>query len=301
MPRSRAFHGVIPSFPTPTFPDGSANRAAISRLVDGLVAAGVDGLVPVGGTGEFTALSPGARADAVGAVVEAAAGRAPVIAGILSPGLGEAIEAGREFVRRGADAVMPVVPFYVRSTQAGVRDYFAAFREQVPVPVMLYDIPRFTNMTLEPETIARMAEDGSIDGIKTCNGDFSWFLELVHAAGDTLSILSGEDRLCPLHVALGATGGVLASATLVPGPWREIVALAAGGRLTEAVAMQRRLWRLFDVMYRETNPGPLKTALAELGLDAGAPRLPLLPPDEATLAELRAVLAELRSEGLLHL
>lgn len=300
MPSYRKFSGLLTALPTPTKADGSVATDVLARLVRIQVEAGADGLVPMGGTGEYTALAPKARVQAVETAI-AAAGDVPVVPGVLSPGFGEAVETGLEFMRRGAAGLMVIAPFYATPTQQGIREYFKAYRDKIDLPIILYDIPRFTNTYVEADTIAQMVEDGTVNGIKACNTDFNHFMRLAHLVGDRMSLLSGEDRLCPLHMTLGATGGVLASATLVPQHWKKIIALVTEGRLHDALAEQKRLWPLFDAIYRETNPAPLKQALALLGYDAGEPRLPLRPATPETRSRMEEALSYLRNEKLLHL
>lgn len=137
----KTYAGILPAFPTPTQADGSVDRTALTRLVNALIDSGAHGLVPIGGTGEFTALSAQGRIDAVEATVHAAHGRVPVVAGVLSPGFADAVEAGAAFRAAGADALLLIAPFYVTPTQAGIRDYFKAYRDKVDIDILLYDIP----------------------------------------------------------------------------------------------------------------------------------------------------------------
>ena len=297
MPYAHKFTGLLTALPTPLNADGTVRAAALKRLVEAQVDAGVDGLVPMGGTGEFTALTPSARAAAVETTIAAANG-IPVVPGIINPGFGEAVEMGKQFQRLGAKGLMVITPFYVRPTQEGVRDYYKAYRDKVDLPIVVYDIPRFTNTWVDPETFALMVEDGSIDGLKACNTDFNHYMRVCQLVGDKMSVLSGEDRFCPLHMSLGGVGGVLASATLVPWHWKTIIKLLEEHKFQEALAEQYRLWPLFDAIYRETNPGPMKTALDLLGIDAGEPLLPLKKASDETCTQMAEALRKLRENGL---
>lgn len=286
--------GVMPAFPTPTTPDREVDEAALRRLVRFLLDNGVSGLVPMGGTGEYTALSPAARTRAVAVTAEAAAGAVPVIAGVLSPGYAEAVAAGRDFVRAGADALLLLAPFYVRAPQAGIRDYFHAFRGDVDAPILFYDIPYRTGIVTDSDVIVGLAQDGTVAGMKACNGDFAHFNRIAAGMPEGFGLLSGEDMLFPAQAALGAVGGILASAALLPAEWVRICADATEGRLPQAVAAQRRLLPVLDAIFAEPNPGPLKEALALIGLPSGHVHLPLQRPSEATMAALRSALAGLR-------
>lgn len=297
---SIALKGIFPAFPTPTDKEGHVNADALRRLVDHLLAGGSSGLVPVGGTGEYTALSPADRVRAVEATVAAAKRRVPVIPGILSPGFAEAVETGKAFQAAGADALMLVAPFYVTPTQEGIRDYFKAYRDKVDLPILLYDIPSRTRIGVDPDTIAQMVEDGTIIGMKACNTDTNHFNRIINFVGDRIGVLSGEDLYCPMQVAMGGSGGVLASATMIPRYWVDLFELARGGDLKEALKRHRALFPLLDAIFAECNPGPLKEAMRLIGHDIGRVLLPLRPPSQATMAKLEKAIADLRAAKILE-
>jgi 4-hydroxy-tetrahydrodipicolinate synthase len=289
-----ALRGIFPAFPTPFDARGAVDVARIYTLVETLIAGGATGLVPVGGTGEYTALSPEERTRVVRATVDAARGRVPVIAGVVSPGYAEALDAGRSFVQAGADALLLVTPFYVTPTDAGVRAYFARYREAVGVPLLLYDIPSRTRYATPPELVAAMArDDGSIIGMKACNTDLTVFSRTVEAGADHLAILSGDDLLYVQHVLLGATGGILASASLLPKPWVRIHASAEREDAAAALRDHRKLAPLLDALFSEVNPGPAKKAFELLSQSLGCVRLPLVAPSAATVERLSAALRAL--------
>lgn len=289
-----ALKGMFPAFPTPFDARGAIDVERLRALVETLIANGATGLVPVGGTGEYTALSPAERTRVVRATVDAARGRVPVVAGVVSPGYAEALDAGRSFVEAGADGVLLVTPFYVTPTDAGVRAYFARYREEVGVPLLLYDIPSRTRYATPPAMVAVMArDDGSIIGMKACNTDLTVFARTVEASGDHLAILSGDDLLYVQHVLLGATGGILASASLLPKPWARIHTSAASGDAAAALREHGKLAALLDALFSEVNPGPAKKAFELLGQSLGSVRLPLVAPSAATVERLRAALAAL--------
>ena len=293
-----SLHGILPAFPTPTRDDGTIDEAALRRLVRFLLEGGASGLVPMGGTGEFTALSPVARARVIEITAEVAGGRVPVVAGVLSPGYDEAVQTGRDFVRAGADALLLITPFYVTPTQAGIRDYFRAYRAAVDLPIVFYDIPYRTRIVTEVETLAALAADKVVIGMKACNTDMHHFNSIAAVTDRDFALLSGEDMLFPAHVALGACGGILASASLLPRYWTQMFEEARAGRLDRAIAAQRRLLPLLNAIFAETNPGPLKEALAMIGLPAGHALPPLAPPAEAVMAKLRAEIEALRKDGI---
>jgi 4-hydroxy-tetrahydrodipicolinate synthase len=287
--------GLYPALPTPTDPSGTVDRKATARLVEFLCAAGVNGLVPVGGTGEYAALLPAERRTMVEVTVDAAAGRVPVVAGVLAPGFKESVQAAKDFAAAGAVGVMLVTPYYVTPTQEGIREYFRAFAQAVPVPVMLYEIPYRTGISMKAETIAQMADDGSIIGMKACNPDFNQFARVIGLAGDRISVMSGEEPFFATHVAMGARGGVLATANVFPKIWQEIFALASAGNLKGALARQQQIVPLLDAAFSETNPGPLKELMAMMGQPVGHVLRPLQRPRPETMEKLQAAVRALQA------
>ncbi len=279
--------GLYTAIVTPFNSDKSVDHKALADLVTRQLAAGATGIVPIGGTGEYPALSRQERKDIVKTCVDAA-GTAPVIPGVLSTGFQDALEAGRDFAQAGAAGVMTVTPYYAAGTQDGMREYFSNYRNEVGVPVLLYEIPRRTTVSTKAETIQAMAEDGSIIGMKCSNYDMPEFIKTMKLAGDKMAILSGEEPLFATHVTLGAKGGVLASANVYPKIWIEIFNLARNGKLHEALNLQKQLDSAIDAIFRETNPGPLKKYMEMAGQPVGGVRLPLEDPSEITIKALKS-------------
>lgn len=277
--------GLYTAIVTPFTDEGDVDFAALKKLVRYQIEAGAAGVVPIGGTGEYPALSRDERRDVVAACVEAADGK-PVIPGVLSTGFKDAVEAGKDFSAAGATAVMTVTPYYAAGAEAGMRTYFRNYRDAVDVPVLLYQIPRRTTVSVTAEGVQAMAEDGSIIGMKYSSYDVPEFIRTVRYAGDKIAILSGEEPLFATHVVLGAVGGVLASATIYPRIWLEILDLARQNRLKEALALQEKIDPVVGAIFTETNPGPLKRYMALAGMPVGGVRLPLLTPSGQTLTGL---------------
>ena len=282
--------GIITATPTPLKTDGRIDREAVDRLVRELMQAGADGIAPIGGTGEYTALTQHQRRDMLGFTLESVSGRIPVIAGVLAPGIGDALEACREFIAAGADALMVVTPYYARPTQMGIIDYYKRLSDEFDADLVLYEIPYRTGVSLTPETIGRLARETRIVAMKACNQDLSQQIRTVAAAGDNISILTGEENVFPLHIAMGAKGGILASSCLFPRIWSRIHALASGGRLFEAQALHADVMPAVDALYRDHNPAPLKAALALFGHPSGDVLPPLRPASEETVRLLSATL-----------
>ncbi len=294
---SKTLSGLYTAIVTPMTTDGGIDYAALQDLVRFQFAAGASGVVPIGGTGEYPTLSRGERRDIVAACVEAAEGR-PIAPGVLATGFEDALEAGRDFAKVGAAAVMTVTPYYAPGSQDGMRAYFRRYREAVGLPVILYQIPRRTNVSAFADTVQGMAEDGSIIGVKYSSYDMPDFIRLVKHAGDRISILSGEEPLFAAHMALGARGGVLASATIYPKIWIQIYELARDGKLREALLLQDKIDPVVDAIYLETNPAPLKKFMELAGKPAGEVRLPLQAPTVGTQARLEAAAAAARANNL---
>lgn len=278
--------GLFTAIVTPLTADGSVDVKGLQALVKFQLAAGASGIVPIGGTGEYPAFSRSERRDIVAACVDAASGK-PVIPGVLSTGFADALEAGRDFAAAGAAAVMTVTPYYAPGTQEGMREYFRKYRDNLDLPVMLYQIPRRTTVAAMADTVQAMAEDKSIIGMKYSSYDMPDFIRTVKHCGDKIAILSGEEPLFATHIALGAQGGVLASATIYPKIWLEIFALAKQGKLKEALKLQDRIDPVVDSIYTETNPGPLKKYMEMVGMPVGGVRLPLLGPLPETVASMK--------------
>lgn len=291
--------GILPPFPTPISADGKVDEPALKKLVEHLIQSGCKGLVPIGGTGEYTALSPADRERVVAVTVEVAAGRVPVVAGMVSPGFAESVDAGKAFKACGADALLTVTPFYVSPSQTGIREYFRAYREAVELPILFYDIPYRTRIVTEASTIAQMEQDGSIFGMKACNTDMAHFNEVATLTSADFQLLSGEDLLFPAQITLGARGGILASSPLIPDYWVRMLTLLETGHTQEAIAAQRALLPLLNALFSEANPGPLKTAMKWLGHDCGDVLAPLQAPSDATVERMRAAILGLQEKGLI--
>lgn len=285
--------GVFPALVTPFHNDGAFDQAGMAALVDRMFDAGVAGVVPLGGTGEYTAMSASERQAAVESSVAATKARGPVIAGVLSPGFEEAVAASRTFASAGVDALMVVTPFYVLSGQQGLLDYYRRMRDSVDLPIVLYEIPSRTNVSYAPETVATLAEEGVAIGIKYSNVDVVKFTRVIAAAGDKMTVMAGDDSLLVAHVALGAPGTILATANLCPDAWVECFRLASSGDFAKASALQKALYPMIDAIFSEPNPTALKRAMDLSGIGAGPVRLPLTGVSPETEKRLRHVLPNL--------
>lgn len=290
--------GMFPAIPTPLTEDGALDVAALEALIEANIAGGAKGLAPVGGTGEFTALSTATRVAVVRETVRLAKGRVPVVAGVVSPGWAEALQHGQAFKEAGADALLLVTPFYVIPSQQGVIEYFRAYRAAVDVPLVYYDVPARTSFVTAVDTLRTLGEDGTIIGAKICNTDAYYFQRLSAAIGDRIALLSGDDMMYAIHIMHGATGGILASAPMLPAFWTQIHDTLAAGRLAEGIALHQKLLPTFAALFNEVNPGPLKAMMADLGLPVGPVSLPLQAPNNTTRQLIVAAVEGLRAQGI---
>ena len=279
-------HGIYAAIPTPTTAEGIVNEPAARTLMDYLIQGGANGVLALGGTGEFCSLSHEQRVLMVSACAQAADGRMPVIAGILHPGFHDAMESGKAFSDAGADALMLLTPYYTTPSQVGIRDYFIRFADESPAPVMIYEIPYRTGISISPEIIHELSRHENIIGMKVSNTDTYQFLKIVSGISDSFSVFSGEDTLFPLHMAGGAKGGIIVTATLLPKIWRAMYQAGSSGNHAAAFSMHRKLIPILDLSFAEVNPGPLKSVWDLIGVDAPC----VLPPLVSTNADLSKML-----------
>lgn len=292
MLSAERLNGVLPAIPTPVNADDTVHETAARDLMRYLLAQGIDGVVPLGGTGEYGALSRTERVRMAGIVVDEARGRVPVIAGVLDPGYHDAMAAGRDFAATGVDGLLLLTPYYTNPTQTGIRDYFVRYADESPVPVLIYEIPYRTRIAIAPEVLHELSRHENIVGMKACNTDMWHFLRTVAGVDPSFAVLSGEDSLFPLHVAAGARGGIVVTASVLPTAWRQIFQLVADGKTGEALALHRTLIPLITMAFAETNPGPLKSVMDEIGVRAPQMLAPLVDADPVLSAGLRAELVK---------
>jgi 4-hydroxy-tetrahydrodipicolinate synthase len=270
-------------------------RALVLRQIEG----GVRLLVPCGTTGESVTMSGAERESVIRATIEVARGRARVIAGTGSNNTAHAVEQSRAAAEWGADAVLVVAPYYNKPTQEGLYQHFRAVAEAVPeTPVVLYNVPGRTSSNINAETTLRLARDcANVVAVKEASGNLAQIMEILRGRPEGFLVLSGDDALTFAMIALGADGLVSVASNEAPRLMSEMVNAALGGRWDEARAAHYRLLPLMDVNFVESSPGPVKAALALMGLLEENLRLPLVPVMEKTRERVREVISEL---GLLE-
>jgi 4-hydroxy-tetrahydrodipicolinate synthase len=276
--KGRLFAGCTVALVTP-FRDGALDEAALRRAVEWQISQGTPVLSPVGTTGESPTLTHEEHERVIAIVVEAAAGRAKVMAGTGSNSTAEAIRLTRFAARAGVDGSLQVAPYYNRPSQEGLYRHFAAIAECTDLPLVLYNVPARTGRNIEPETVERLASIGPIVAVKEAAGSIDQVSEFITRT--RLTILSGDDSLTLPMLAVGGEGVVSVIANLVP---RDVIAMIEAfenGRLSEARQLHARLFPLCrDLLSLAPNPIPVKTALAILGRGNGEMRLPMCPLDE---------------------
>jgi 4-hydroxy-tetrahydrodipicolinate synthase len=288
------FEGIFTALITP-FRGGSVDEPALRELVERQVAAGLDGLVPCGSTGESATLSHAEHCRVVELTVEAAKGRVQVIAGTGSNNTQESIELTAHAKRAGADGALLISPYYNKPTQEGLVAHHAEIARQTDFPLLAYNIPGRTASNILPSTIARLAEIEQVVGVKEACGDIVQISEVVAACPPEFSVLSGDDAMTLPLMAVGGRGLIATSANVAPAQMLALVRAAAAGEFSRARKLHYELLPLFDVLFCETNPIPVKTAVAMLGLCGDELRLPLTPLTQANRERLQRVLKELGS------
>jgi len=284
------FEGSMVALVTP-FRGGAVDFAAIERLVDWHVDQGTEALVPVGTTGESPTVNVEEHERIIETVVRRAAGRIPVIAGTGGNATAEAIELTAFARKVGADASLQVCPYYNKPTQEGLYRHFATIAEAVDLPMILYNIPGRTGVLMTAATVARLADLPQVVGIKEATGSMDQTSEILSRCD--LVVLSGDDSLTLPLMALGARGVISVVANVVPKDVRRLTDAMRAGRVAEAQAAHRRLFPLCRAMFVETNPIPVKTAMAWMGLlESDAKRLPLTDLSPASTESLRQAMTD---------
>jgi 4-hydroxy-tetrahydrodipicolinate synthase len=286
------FEGVYTALITP-FRDGGVDERALTYLVELQIAAGVDGIVPCGSTGEAATLSHAEHQRVVEVVVAAARGRVGVIAGTGSNSTAEAIQLTRHAKEAGADGALLISPYYNRPTQEGIVAHYTEIARQTAFPLLAYNIPARTGSNVLPATLARLAEVDQIVGVKESCGDLNQMAHLIASVPDSFAVLSGDDWATLPLLAIGGKGVISTAANVAPGEVVELVRAFRAGDLARARAVHFRLLPLLDALFCETNPIPVKAALGMRGLIQEELRLPLVPISNGNRERLQAVLKEL--------
>lgn len=285
------FEGVFTALVTP-FRDGVVDERAVEELVELQIAAGVDGLVPCGSTGESATLSHAEHRRVVEVVVSAAHGRVSVLAGTGSNNTREAIELTLHAKEAGADGALLISPYYVKPTQTGIVEHFRTIATETSFPLVIYNIPGRTASNILPETMVRLAEIDQVVATKEACGDFQQLAHLMHLVPDDFTVLSGDDWATLPLLSLGGKGVISVVSNVAPAEMVDLVRAFRSGDLERARDTYNRLLPLMDVLFCETNPIPVKAAVALRGLILDEIRLPLTPLTAPSRERLQVVMKE---------
>lgn len=283
------FRGSIVAIITP-FKDGKVDEEAYRELIEFQIANGTSAIVPCGTTGESATLSVEEHARVIDIAVDAVNKRVPVIAGAGGNCTREAIDLTAHAKKAGADATLQVTPYYNKPTQEGLYQHYKAIAEAVPFPQVLYNVPGRTGLNMLPETVARLAELPEVVAVKEASGNLGQMCEIMHLAGDKLTLLSGDDNLTLPILAIGGKGVISVVANIAPRQTADMVRAWEDGKWEEARKLFFLLLPLCQAMFFETNPVPVKTAAALMGKIGDEMRLPLVPMAPANLQKLKDVL-----------
>jgi 4-hydroxy-tetrahydrodipicolinate synthase len=283
--------GAITALVTPFTPDGRLDEPALRALVAWQVEQGIDGVVPVGSTGEAATLSLAERERVVAITVEVVQGRVPVLAGAGANDTAAAIENSRVLAGAGATHLLHVSPMYSKPPQRGLVAHFRAVADAATIPVVLYNVPGRTASNVEVETQLALAEHPNIVATKEASGNIEQIGEIIRRRPPGFAVLSGDDSLTAEVMARGGDGVISVVSNAVPAAMHALCAAAARGDATEVRALHDRLTPLFSAAFVESNPMPIKAALAMMGRIGNVLRLPLVPMDARHERVVRDALA----------
>ena len=281
---------------TPFRKDGTLDLDALRRLVQFQLRAGIDFLVPCGTTGETPTLEHAEYLAVVRTVVQEAGGKVPVIAGVGGNNTRKLIDLAAEVGGLGIQGILSVAPYYNKPTQEGLYQHFRAIAESTDLPVILYNVPGRTSSNIEPATLARLSKIANIIGIKEASGSIVQQMEVLAAVPPSFRVLSGDDAFTFPLMALGGVGIISVVSNEIPAEMTRLAHLLLEGKLEAARQLHFNLLPLMQVNFIETNPIPVKAALAMMGMIEEVYRLPMVPMKDENRAKLEKVLA---AQGLL--
>lgn len=288
-----SFKGAFTAQITPFDDDGNLDETGFRQNIKSQIEGGIDGLVPVGTTGECATLSHEEHKRVIEIAVDAADGEVPVIAGTGSNSTREALQLTRHAAETGVDAVLLIAPYYNKPTQRGLYEHYKTLAEEVDVPQIIYNIPSRTGRNIEAKTLAKLSKLENVAGVKEASGDLKQVMEIAQNTGDDFDILSGDDNLTLPILSLGGVGVVSVASNILPGNISNLVHSYLEGDTEKSKELHYRYLPLFRSLFIETNPSPVKAAMNMLGKPAGKPRPPLVEANEDTKKKLREVLSDL--------
>ena len=291
------FTGVGTALITPFRKDGSVDEAAVRRLARRQIDAGVHFLSPCGTTGEAPTLSHAEKLRVCQLVVEEAAGRIPVLAGAGGNNTRDVIELARALEGTGVSGLLSVTPYYNKPTQEGLYQHFKAIADSTALPIVLYNVPGRTGVNLAADTVARLSALRNIVGLKEASGNIVAMSEVVAAVPGDFLLLSGDDPLAVAAMAIGGRGLISVASNAIPSEMVQVIELSEKGDFPAARKLFSWLLPFLQVNFVESNPIPVKAAMAAMGLVEEAYRLPLVPPSAAARDKIMRVLQDLKLLG----
>lgn len=294
--KQTVFTGAGVAIITPMFEDGSINYDELGRIIEDQIAGGTDSIIICGTTGEASTMPDEEHLDCIEYAVKKTAGRIPVIAGTGSNDTRHAVALSSEAVRRGADALLQVTPYYNKTNQAGLIRHFTAVADAAGVPILLYNVPSRTGMNITPATCLELSKHPMIVGIKEASGNISQVAQIHQLCGDDLAIYSGnDDQIIPI-LALGGKGVISVLSNVAPRKAHDICQLWFEGKTKESLALQMEMLPLCSALFCDVNPIPVKAAMNLLGYKAGPCRMPL---GELSADKVDLLRTQLEQHGLL--
>jgi 4-hydroxy-tetrahydrodipicolinate synthase len=290
------FTGCGTALVTPFRQDLSLDEEAMRRLVRRQIEAGINFLVPCGTTGESPTLTRAEHLRVVEITVAEAKGKTPVLAGAGGYNTAEVIELANELRHIGVDGILSVTPYYNKPSQEGLYQHYKAIASALRLPIVVYSVQGRTGVNVEPATLKRLAEIDNIVGVKEASGNIGQMARVVHEVPENFAVLSGDDSITLPLIALGGRGLISVVANEIPGEMTKLVQLGLAGDFAAARALQRTWLPLMEVNFVESNPIPVKAAMAIMGLLEPVYRLPMTPPSAPNRAKIEAVL---EASGLL--
>ena len=277
------FHGVFPYLVSPVDPDGRIRTKVLGRLCDDLIKSGVHGLTPLGSTGEFAYLDHAQRAAVVQTTIEAAGGRVPVVAGVVSTSTADAVAQAKSYQKLGADGILAILEAYFPLGDAQVYSYFRAIADAVDIPVVIYTNPQFQRSDLTLDVIARLSAHPRINYIKDASTNTGRLLSIMNRCGDAIRVFSASSHIPAAVMLIGGVGWMAGPACIIPRQSVELYNLCKAMRWDEAMVLQRKLWRINEAFARYNLAACIKAGLAIQGYDVGDP----IPPQAALTADER--------------
>ena len=286
----RLWTGCGTALVTPFSRDGSVDQAGVRRLARRQIDAGIHFLVPCGTTGESPTLSDEERFRVVELVVEEAAGKVPVLAGAGGYDTREVIRSAQQMKRLGAAGILSVTPYYNKPTQEGLFQHYSAIAGEAGLPIIVYNVPGRTGCNVDVATLVRLSQVANIAGVKEASGNVSQMCEICRAVPDSFIVLSGDDALTLPLMAVGGHGIISVISNEAPAEMARMADLAAAGDFIAARRIHQQLMPLMSANFVESNPIPVKAAMAAMGLLEEVYRLPMVPPSDASRQRILAAL-----------